>query len=821
MKKSFFVLIVMSFFLLSFSGCQSDSTTQNGVYQKRNQTLSLENEPSSYREYALVSSGDIEVKKTLVTQGPLADVHSNGEIKARALSLDISGKITSSNNLDFSLVRSFNYETANTKSFVQIRALKVSEYLNTNDLYEYYLLTSDGKALHKVQDKDDETFSIDAKITFKNNKWIIEGDSVTFAHPLVVQGDLQLQTNYTFIAGTLMVQGNLYATGELNINTGTPFQKALIVDNNIELDKFVAIGRVHGSGNFIAHSEVNILGNAEIDGDVELWGDAKINFLDNVYKSALYEAQEEASESNTTMMLVHSQLFSDVKGNNSVVLFTFVEGNYILNENTLYKLFDANKTDNFQFKSYLYGATIDYGAQLQKFEGLSPYYYNKYRLLHKLEQEGYKDVKISESLDIAPSNLYHTFTDSNGDVIATYQLYSLANKFNEENLTVLTQEERDEALYALEHKEEIEIQKELEAKQKQEEQKQAIIDNEDLNLSVKSEMLQEIEAFENNETIIDKEAIKEETTQQRVQEWVQYKELAVSNKEIEAKKVDIDTSKTRGCCSSIVKVVKKVFKKVASAGCKKKTERKYIWGVKNAETFKANDKWGKYIQLQNNAWSACTPVSASMVLNYHQLHKKKKNLYTTDGHWNSFSIKNWKSLNNKKVLKKAQDKIDYKVYASVVNPYVLKMANLFGTSKEYGTSFFSLYFNVPRKITKELRYNNINGYAWSHYVAFWNIVKHHNRIKWYLTHDNPVIFSAWQSYGKLKQLDNRYHSTKNHSMVAIGYKKEYYKGICLNQLLPEKKWLLVDSTWFSRGYLRFDARSNYWKFGTVTYVRVY
>lgn len=41
----------------------------------------------------------------------------------------------------------------------------------------------------------------------------------------------------------------------------------------------------------------------------------------------------------------------------------------------------------------------------------------------------------------------------------------------------------------------------------------------------------------------------------------------------------------------------------------------------------------------------------------------------------------------------------------------------------------------------------------------------------------------------------------------------------MKRIMPEKKWILVDTTWMTRGYIRFDMRSNYWKFGTMTYVR--
>lgn len=91
-------------FVIGLNGCGDSSSTTN-TYEKKNQSLSIETEPESYRKYALVSNGAIEVKKTLSTDGPLADVHANGEIKARSLSLDISGKITSENDLSGSYVR--------------------------------------------------------------------------------------------------------------------------------------------------------------------------------------------------------------------------------------------------------------------------------------------------------------------------------------------------------------------------------------------------------------------------------------------------------------------------------------------------------------------------------------------------------------------------------------------------------------------------------------------------------------------------------------------------------------------------------------------
>ncbi|HHH19146.1 MAG TPA: hypothetical protein ENK86_01350, partial [Campylobacterales bacterium] len=320
------------------------------VYIKREtEVQTVESEPEELREHALVASGNIDAKKTLTTDGPLGDVIAFGEIEAEPRSLDISGKISASNDVSQAVIRSFDYESNNEENtFSQIRALKVGEYLNTALLDEYYVLTKDGVALHKIKDQNDTNLSFDnIKLTFKNNQWTISGDKIEIDLPIKVETSLDINSTELFVKGTLMVEGELNATGELNINSGTPFSKALIVNNTINVDKLVLIGRLHGSGDFTSLGEVNIMGNAEIDGDVTLYGDAKINFLDNIYKAALYEAQEEAADQNSTMTLIHSQLFSDVKGRNSVVLFTFIEGDYIINEQTLFKLIENNQTSKF------------------------------------------------------------------------------------------------------------------------------------------------------------------------------------------------------------------------------------------------------------------------------------------------------------------------------------------------------------------------------------------------------------------------------------------------------------------------------------------
>lgn len=417
------------------------------TYEKKKE-LRLESEPSSYRRYALVANGKITIKNKLTTDGPLADVHANGLISANTRSLDISGRITSQNKLDDAITRSFNYKSnVESEKTIAVRALKVSEFINLNNVFSYYHLTQDGKIIKIEEDISTNISSIDGTdISYKNGVWTITGEDIRISDTLKVDGDLNINANNTFVSGTLMVSGDLVSTGELNINVGTPFDSALVVNKSIQVDKLITIGRVHSSSNFLAKGTVSIIGNAEIDGDVELYGDTKINMLDNVYKAAMADMQEDDDKTNTLSTLVHSQLFKDVKGSNSVVLFTFIEGNYLMSEKTLNSLIQNGEIKDFSFKTCLYGASIDYTSQLFKSSSLSNYYENL-QIVKKLLIEKFGEVKVRGYIDIAPSNLYCQFEDTNGHDIGTYLISNIAN----DDVSKLIQLTDEQKLQTIEH----------------------------------------------------------------------------------------------------------------------------------------------------------------------------------------------------------------------------------------------------------------------------------------------------------------------------------------------------------------------------------
>ena len=802
MVRSFIVLL---FLAISLTGCQEpDSSSAQPVYQKKSSVLSISAEPRSYRSYALVSSGNILVSKQLKTDGPLADIHANGNIQARALGLSVSGKITASNNTSGMAIRSFDYKSnASTTSFVNIRALKVSEYLNTSTLPEYYLLDASGSAIHRIQGQADQPLSnADIAFNFMGDHWDISGGTGTVPLPLVVETSLNITTNNLFIAGSLMVQGDLTASGELNINTGTPFNKALIVDRDIWVEKLVAIGRVHGSGTFISNGEVNIFGNAEIDGDVTLYGDAKINFLDNVYKAALSEAQQETlNDPNTdsTLMLVHSQLFSDMQNNNSVVLFTFVEGDYLLNENKVFQLIESKQVDDFKFRSYLYGASIDYGAQLQKFAGLSPYYKNKLDLINHLKSQGNASVKISESLDIAPSNFYHSFEDELGNLLGTYLVYSFASPFDINNLQTLNVAQRDQVINNILNKDQLQAQRQQNEKQALIDQKSIVLLDTLIDEKTKQEMTAKIDeqltSIQNRDVV----AAKSEAEQARVDEWLSYKDLQSTSEVVTMNDVVVtDPTAARGWWSRIVSVVRTVFINIYY--CPPQYETNTIIGVTNSlywPIYKKDD-WSKKISLHNDALNRCVPVSAAMILNYHKHIKKgQAPLYSTG--------RNTLPRNS----------------AAINNTLVDSLATSFGTSARFGTPAIATPL-VSWGMTQRLWQNGIPGYTYSRWTFGVSKAYEHNLVKWYINNNAPPMYTAFTYAG----YDTRFQSISWHAMPVIGYTREYYTGWCWKRVLPERKWIMVDTTWRqwsdwdytnTRASLRFDARSFYWSLGVMHY----
>lgn len=203
--------------LLALASCGGEAQIAP-PYEKSNRIIAVESQPSSLRDFALVSNGNIHIGSKLMTSGPLADVHANGTIKARALSMDISGKITAKtqyNNTGIMPKRSFDYKSLKSSaSHVNFRALKVDEFLNSTIMGEHYVLTSTGEAVVRANglaDQPAEIPNIDFSFNGINKQWTITTTAGQLNLPLVAETNLNIDAQVLSVYGTLMVQGALHA----------------------------------------------------------------------------------------------------------------------------------------------------------------------------------------------------------------------------------------------------------------------------------------------------------------------------------------------------------------------------------------------------------------------------------------------------------------------------------------------------------------------------------------------------------------------------------------------------------------------------------
>jgi hypothetical protein len=739
--------------------------------------------------------------------------------------LSISGKISAKDNeVDgSSILRSFDYQAySKPKNSHILRALKVSEFLNNEPLYEYIELHEDGLLSFEGGLSEDNAIE-DNIFKFQEGTWSINGSEVLLPHSVKVNSNLIIDADSTYIAGSLLVQGELKARGELNVNTGSPFNRAIISDNSIHVESLTAIGRLHVSGDFYANSNINIIGNAEIDGDVTLHGDSKISFLDNIYKAALYDMQLNAENDGKSINLVHSQLFRDVNGNNSVVLFTFVEGDYLINENTLFHLIKEDQLSEFTFKTYLYGATIDYASQLYSSDGLSPYYQNKLSIIDQLKNNGTEIVRLTESIDISPGTLYHTFETSLGK--ETHRVLSLTNQQPE--TAILTDGMRQKIKDQLNTPEPSPEEQIADVENKKAEQQS---EAEDETLNPTPEELAEIDQIisEENQGKTPEE-IEKQSEVDRVEEWVTYKELAVDDEVVEIEEILPNSDGVgylRGWGSFTKKLrkgVKKVLRVVTFTDCQKRTNTKFIRGVDDISS--KDDNWQKMIAI-NNSSNYCTPISESMIINYHSTRQANQSYDTSyyNLYKENYTLKNWDQNFNR--FERDDNK---RANAAHKNELVRDVASSFGTKHDTGTPHHYSYYRVPSNTASFIRENTVGKrvYWWSYPAFFWNRGWMHTIAEKYINANNPLMFSARNNFGSIEGV-----TTEEHTMPIIGYKTEYYVGVCWKHLLPKKRWLAADSTWHSdkiiqnqpiynsRGYLRFDSRSNYWKWGTLIYYYV-
>jgi hypothetical protein len=187
-----------------------------------------------------------------------------------------------------------------------------------------------------------------------------------------------------------------------------------------------------------------------------------------------------------------------------------------------------------------------------------------------------------------------------------------------------------------------------------------------------------------------------------------------------------------------------------------------------------------------------------MILNYHRLIiKKKKRFYLDNVSDITAEKKRW----------------------GIHNVTTLELVKRFNAHPVDGMTWPDIRRVIPGATAAQLREKGMRGWAYS-----WPITKSHMAwqifvIKRYIKHNKPVMVTSRKGA--------RFHGIKRkylpsaHAMPVIGYQQQYYDGDCYKKWRgKEIGWLLVDTTWNSRAYLRFDNRGNYGHHMGVTYVNV-
>ncbi len=792
------------------------------VQDKITKNISVDETPSSFEQYALLSNGKINFNGSFETDGPLADVHSNQEIVSNSRSVNITGRVTAYNGTSGEF-RSVGSDVQSAKR-VDFRALKVHEYDVNNSLPDAYILKKDGTFVKRFNNQ--ETLSdksvIDATLTYSNGVWSIKGKSLHVDFPIKCESDLNIDVDKLFIGGSLLVEGDLTAKGKLSINVGTPFENGLIVDGDIVVDKLDIIGKIFGSGKFIGKSTINITGSAKIDGDVSLNGKTKLNYLDTVYQAAMSNAQDDFN--NTDFMLVHSQLFENLKGKNSVVLFTFVKGNYLIDEDTLLELIETNSTKDFEFKSYLYGATLEYASDLAKFDSLAPYYQKKAEVIKLLKAKGYKDIEITESLDIAPEELYHTFSTKDGKKIGTYLIESAFA--STDGLVELTDEKRAQA-----YKEKYDPQTKEAAKAELEKLKNEAdllvpdINNIDLDEieartdlnATQKQMIKEF-VLENSidaNVTVNEELEKKEAAQDRIKEWIYEKETEGENIIKEVTVVAPDTNK-RGWWSRLKRRVHRWWKRTKHRACYS------VWTPPHFLRPDINEHINKETKLHDDLWTTdiaygndtsknkkkgwignCVQTAAASMIRYLAIQHNRKVSPIYEDQTN--------------FLNSREDPLDADptVSGSYKSTLVTLLDKRFNGHSDGTVSPWDLFHRVPEGIRKTLEEGGIYASVWARINKGWWF----SRSSWFRTiksdinKGNPIMMMA---------LNHQW--IKNHAVVIIGYKGKEYKGWACSWK-PNKNWIYCASGWNpgtslkDKMWARYDSRTNYWT-TPATFIRV-
>ncbi|OIP98482.1 MAG: hypothetical protein AUK35_11025 [Zetaproteobacteria bacterium CG2_30_46_52] len=327
-------------------------------------------------------------------------------------------------------------------------------------------------------------------------------------------------------------------------------------------------------------------------------------------------------------------------------------------------------------------------------------------------------------------------------------------------------------------------QREADARQSLIDQRAALYLDSSVDPYTRQETIAEIDATLTEMDAIDPVAANAEAEQARLEEWASYKDMETETVEMDATEVAItEETAARGWLKRIAKSISKVIIRPVCSILS--SPARNVAGVSGSPTLGywsyALDWWSNRITLNNNA-NHCVPISAAMILNYHHIRKGKGSLY----HWNRLAMS--------------------RLHAATSGiPVEVKLATALGTTTD-GTQDTHLGRNWYDSISQIFQaYGlSVTGTSVQHLLSPTKNTRF-AQIKWRISQNQPIVYTTHDFGGWIYVSGIAVKKVKAHAMPVIGYKNEVFSNVCRLMGYRERKWLLVDTTWYGyREYMRFD-----------------
>jgi hypothetical protein len=773
---------------ISVIGCNDKNHGNNahheGQISRYDESLpSITDEPANIDNYALFANGKIQIKGKLETDGPLADILSNERIILADNNTKLTGSLLANNVSSVAMNISDNYivNLFNVMNITHVSSV-ISE---TSESYTGYIFHNDGtieKKTNGVAELSNASV-FNGAFAFINNKWHLVKNDANINENTIFETDLFIDGMYALISAPLFVTGNLETKNYFEIDINDPFGKCLIVDGNITIVDISIVGKIESLGDITINGNIDIIGTIKTEKSILIEGNARINYLDTIYKAAIGGAQSEFTET----LLAHSQVFKDLYGRNAMAMFTFARGYVQTNESMIMQDLQNGSIIKSNYYSRFVGATLDYGTGIGGEEGLSIYYSNKLYIENYLKAKGHTSIRIAESLFIPAEAFYLTYSDQNNSKIATYQVYGSGLMYEQGTVPVeLTDSQRVEMKLFIE-------------KKSQEIASVAFNTSKSIQLPVRT--ANTISKAQLSTVGIADEDVSKTPEELRINEWTNAKNLVEHKVEVDVTVFDDSLTSANASIFSVPvgQPQKGRWKKI------KRTIKKYVkeiieffyhieWQsdcISDVSPDSTTDLWSNNVWLDNHS-KDCGPISGAMIFIWNDIRRnvsENRDLSSDrSSAWARYDPGNridWIKPYH------GMGKLAYQL-DDCLNSMMSDLGISGSASWQWG-EFSASPILVYEIVTNRLMYED-----------FCHAVRNNNP---------PIVgmfgLSSWS-------LDD----TIDHYMPVIGYKTKQRKVLNIDTVIFDETYLYTDTTWGYKKYWRFDWYSSPFNFRSMLKVNV-